>query len=176
MSEFVKKILKESFEFSVFDKVKRLILSGGKQNFEFSNEEKNFLKKTVTETNYNLFRGLYFMRFRIDRKYWSIVNDLKVGDILPDFLKKKELSNDYVSYSKKMSVAKRYAKEGDICIIVEVKDNGNNILADLSHIFLLPDAKEHFDLNDLNYMKQEKEVIVHEVNIQPVIIFKSGKL
>lgn len=154
--------------------IRALTMSGGKTKLpEVSNEDLSLLKQSVEDNSYKLYRGLYLMKFRLDKGQQEIVNNLNVGDELPDFLKKDFVFNKYSSYTKKLSVAKQYAKEGNVTMIVEANVSKEDILCDLEFMKNIVKS-DYFDKNDFAYFKKDKEVIVIEP-IKAKIIEIKGK-
>ena len=105
--------------------------------------------------------------------------ELKIGDKIPIELLK--LYNEYSSYTKKKSLAKRYS-EGQFEFIFELTDyNKENILCDTEYLEKIIkndiDIKNQtiFEREDFDYMKTDKEVIILENtlgNNLPTLIYK----
>lgn len=114
------------------------------------------------------------MRNRVDPNKYAEYDALTVGDDLPETLQ----SNYVKPYTKKESVAKAYAKEGNLILITKATVEPGNILADLEG--LVPIIKglnqDILDESDMKYMKKDKEVLVKEPISGAKIIMKSGRL
>ncbi|MEO6302150.1 MAG: hypothetical protein ABIP51_03150, partial [Bacteroidia bacterium] len=120
LPKIVESVLKESFNVSLFDKLESFLMTGGKMKYEFTSDDLKELKKTVSNKPYIIYRGIGLIKDRIESVNFPLVNNLKVGDILPEFLKKKRFTNDFVSYSKSKSVASsRQYLEGTVSILVQ---------------------------------------------------------
>uniref|UniRef100_A0A6M3LV42 Uncharacterized protein n=1 Tax=viral metagenome TaxID=1070528 RepID=A0A6M3LV42_9ZZZZ len=144
--------------------VKGLITSGGDiGSLKISEEEKSFLKSTVEDKPYELYRGVHLMKFRMTPEQFSQAKQLKEGDSAPSFLSKK--GNSYSSSTKSANVAKYYAKEGHIEIVLKTVVGKNNILVDTTNLkkILIENNKESLlPDEDYDYFKRDKEVILEE--------------
>lgn len=143
--------------------VRELTLSGGDiGKLSLSSEARNFLKKTVTQSEYKLYRGMRLMRFRVDDAVKDELNNLQVGDKVPDYLTKS--GNDFTSFTAKDKVANRYAKEADMSLVMETQVPGSRVLADLRNLkkVLKKEGIEQdlFDEEDFKYFNSEAEIIV----------------
>lgn len=156
-----------------YTKLDSLTTSGGVSGVKFTSYEIRELKKTVT-VPIRLYRGLSLIRNRIDKRYWETVNKLSLHDNLPRFLQKSHIYSKYASYSRKLTVARYYAKGGDVSIIVEKTfTNKNNILIDFFNFSkMYPDLK--FVRDNKDYFVRDKEVIVIEPINGLIIIKKRG--
>lgn len=164
-----KKEEKEALNF-----VQTLLMSGGHSNLpNLDTNQIRFLKQTLKEgKTYKLYRGIGLIPARVGGldKLREIAKQLEEGELLPDNLKKNEAYNDYVSYSKKKSVAKDYA-EGAVSIIAQANIKSNDILVDTAQLpNIISKDQNIFDEGDFDYFKSEKEFIVHESNVNPEII------
>jgi len=161
------------------DLIEDLILSGGKPNkktiLAFTEQSAQWLDETVLMAEQKLYRGISLLESRLTPAQINIVNNLKAGDDLPEFLFKQHVNA--ASYTKKQGLAKSYA-QGKMQILVEADVPKNKILADLENLPNL--IKKHklkqsvFDIDDLKYMKRDKEVFVLEP-IKARILSISGK-
>lgn len=161
-----------------YAKINKLITTGGPSNkhITFSDEERKLLLPTIVKNEYVLYRGMSLVSNRIDKSFKQAINDLKIGDTLPNYLKKYFVFDKYASYTKSKQVAKYYGSGGEFNIIVQANVTKANIIADIENYKNLGlDGLEHFK-DDVDYLKSEKEVIVDETNINPFIIFVKGRL
>ena len=71
---------------NAIETIATLTLSGGVIEKRLSSEEENFLKQTVENKEYNVYRGLALMKFRVTKEQYDAAINLKVGDVAPDFL------------------------------------------------------------------------------------------
>jgi hypothetical protein len=147
---------------SAVQKVQSLTLHSRQISEPFSDEEIQFLKGTVDDKTYKLYRGMGIIKARVDRENRKHINSLKPGDEVPDYLSKQD--NPYASYTKKVSVARAYS-EGQIKLIIEAKVQPDRVIADLANLGKFLDGIGHGDLLsswDREYFKDEKEVLVME--------------
>lgn len=114
------------------------------------------------------------MRERVGKDLWEEYDNLKVGDTFPIKLQSVNMK----PYSKKEAVAKAYAKEGHLTMIVKVKVPQKHIIADLENIipFVKDIDQDILDDSNYKYFKKDKEVIVSEPIQNAEIIMKTGKL
>lgn len=149
------------------------ILSGRKKEVELSTQAQAWLKKTV-KGDLVLYRGNYLMNNRVPKELYDDYNSLKVGDVLPAKLQSTLIK----PYTKKESVAKAYAKEGNLIFIVQCKVPISNIVADLEQIPALLKGvnQDILDDSDLKYTKKDKEVMVREPVQNAIITMKQGFL
>lgn len=143
--------------------VQKLTLVGGKwEGLMLSDEDRAFLKQTVTKDTYKLYRGMYLMKFRVDPGYYDKLNTLKKGDPIPDYLMKS--TNPYVSYTEKVGVAREYSREGHLGIVMEGKVPASDIIVDTQNLeSLLKGVQQSvFDEYDFAYFRSEREVLVQE--------------
>jgi hypothetical protein len=168
---------KEDVSSSSAAKVKQLITTGGPSNkgLSFSDDEKAELQKTVLKDKQTLYRGIGVLESRIPSAYRAQVNALKVGDSLPDFLKKGAAYDSFASYTKKKSVANSYA-EGKVSIVVSAEVPKSSTLVDLEHYDKLGDNGVASLKDDHDYLKSEKEVLVDEQHVTPKIVSIKGTL
>ena len=139
--------------------VRHLTLSGGDiGNVKLSNEAKAFLKKTVTQESYDLYRGVGLIRERYDL---STAKKFQEGDKAPSDLSKS--GNNLASYTTKSGVAKRYS-QGKISVVLRAKVDSKNVLVDTRNLSkLLKGMKQNiFSDDDFDYFKSEAEIIVEE--------------
>ena len=157
--------------------IERLIISGGPDSIvnDFSEEGNiealSLLKATIRKyKKLKLYRGIGLIPGKakaiLNKKQIEVLNGLKTGDDLPDFMSKA--FNDYSSYTKKKSVSKYYAS-GKMSIIVEAEVIPENILVDLENLQDVLKKSGHYDAigNDylkdsIGYFKTDREVIVKE--------------
>jgi hypothetical protein len=133
----------------------------------------NFLKNYPQKIN-TIYRGMYLMRDRVSKEKHEELNNLKIGDKIPNYLIRP---SGISSYTKKLSLAKKYSKDGHMNIIIEAKPNKDSIILDLETFAkqLKKENETYFDEEDLKYMLRDKEVIILEP-IEATLIEKSGKL
>jgi len=145
--------------------VSSFILSGGRHKpSDLSKKALELLKSFVTKNSYKLYRGYYLIRNRLGKDVIDKAMQLKVGDEFPDYL--QGTKGLIKPYTKKKSVARSYAKEGDVNIVTEAKVNKGSIIADLESLIpFIKDIKQDIvDKDDLDYFKSDKEVLV----VQPI--------
>jgi len=159
--------------------VQKLMLSSVIVDKNIDSDVVKFLKKTC-KGSYKLYRGIGLISSRVPKEHRKFVNSLKVGDLLPEFLMKKSLSNKYVSYTKKKSVAREFS-EGRKSIIIQSNVSCKNVLVDLERYPALINKWIHglkkldlYDPEDVSYFKNVKEVIVIEP-VESIIISIKGK-
>ena len=157
---------------SVISTLHRLTVAGGDiGNVSFSLEERELLSQTVQGDDYTLYRGMHIMDFRLTSEQFGAVRNLRPGDPAPDFLTKQ--GNPYASYTKSPAVAKRYASEGHVQIVIRVQPPKNKIVADTTNLHKLPEFANLMDQETKDYFRGEKEVIVHEP-VRAIIFSISG--
>ena len=139
--------------------VRKLTLSGGDiGNIELSAEAKVFLKKTVTQDSYELYRGVGLVKGRYDI---SKARSFSEGDKAPEDLHK--VGNNFVSYTTKLPVAKRYS-QGKVSVVLRATADAMHVLVDTRNLAkLLKGLKQDiFSDDDFAYFKSEAEIIVEE--------------
>jgi hypothetical protein len=158
-------------------KVKQLITTGGPSNsgLTFTDAEKAELQKTVLKDKQTLYRGIGVIESRLPLEYRKQVNALKVGDQLPEFLKKGAAYDSFASYTKKKGVANSYA-EGKVSIVVSADVPKSSTLVDLENYEKLGDSGVASLKDDHDYLKSEKEVLVDEQHVTPKIVSVKGTL
>jgi hypothetical protein len=133
-----------------------------RSKIKLSSKDIKFLKKTVIK-DLVLYRGLSILKSRLDKTQFEEVQNLSKGDKVPDFLKVDKFGNSLVSWTKKKTLAKHYAKDGKVSIIIKAKVPVKNIIADLENLEkVINFEQEELDEDDFKYFKQDKEVIVQE--------------
>lgn len=177
MRNLLNEINSQPFE-TALDKIQSLISSSA-GNVDFNVDELKFLKQTISGS-YSLFRGLYLMRFRLNVEHQQIVDSLNVGDEVPDFLiGKNHSSNNISSWSKSLSVAKRYSKEAHVGMILELSPNNESIICDSSNLEkLMKNLNVEHDISDsFDYLKREKEVFINsnKLSNKPKVLLKTGQ-
>lgn len=174
-------VLKENninMKLDALKKLKILLLAGGENKNKFTSEEIKFLQSSF-KSSVTLYRGISILINRITDISKEKIKTLKIGDKIPIELLK--LYNEYSSYTKKKSLAKRYS-EGQFEFIFELTDyNKENILCDTEYLEKIIkndiDIKNQtiFEREDFDYMKTDKEVIILENtlgNNLPTLIYK----
>ena len=138
-----------------------------------SNEIIKYLRKSVKKKSYKLYRGIGIIKKRVPSNKIDEINNLKIGDELPDYLLRKSRVS---SYTKNKSVA-RYYSEGKMSIIVQANVNSSDIIADLEVIpeIIKNEKQDILDEDDFDYMKSDKEVIIKEP-IKSIIIDIKGRI
>lgn len=154
-------------------KLNNLIVSGGPSKIKFTQNEILFLKKSV-KVPIKLYRGISFIRSRVNKSLWKQVDGLKIGDNLPRYLQKSHVYDRYASYSTKKVVATHYARGGNVSIVVEkIFTDKSQILVNFFNLAkIMPDST--FIKDHLDYFREEKEVIVLEPINGLKIIKKRG--
>ena len=127
----------------------------------------DWLKKNTISKPLKLYRGMSLIRKRFDNKAISIINALNIGDIVPDMLNEPGPR----PWTKKKSVAKSYATDGNLAIMIMAIVQPKDLIADLSQ---LPLDIAAFD-DDRDYYKEDKEVIVSQP-VKATIVYKKGRL
>jgi len=145
--------------------VKKLVMSGGGGwgDLGVNNEVENILKKTVDDKQYKVYRGLHLMKSRMSIEQYNQIKELKVGDVVPDFLRKQ--GNDFSSSSLKLSVANYYAKEGNIELIMTAELDRSQVFVDttnLKDVMTDMGRTNDFSEDDYNYFRTDKEIIFKE--------------
>lgn len=126
-------------------------------------EEQAFLRKTVENKSYEVFRGIHVMKFRVTPEQYAELRKLNPGDAAPEFLRKQ--GNDFTSTSLKESVAKSYAKEGNIEVVLKATLSREDVLCDTTQIEKLLKSVGKGNLLDSEtyaYFKRDREIFVKE--------------
>jgi hypothetical protein len=165
--------LSELEQQTTLDKISRLMLSGNAQ-VAFSARERNWLAVTVNNKEYELYRGIGVQRFRVPEQLRPEVDALKVGDPLPDFLKKHAFSTPYASYTGSKTVANTYS-EGQVSIVTRAVILPKDILVDLKNYDKLGAVAQHHFKDSRDYILKDKEVFVVEP-VSATIIRIKGKI
>ena len=161
-----KQYLEEEQE--AYNFIQCLVMSGGPSSSKckLTTSARKYLKKTISG-DLVLYRGIGLIKPRVDKSSFDELNNLKVGDEVPKSLMKKY--GNFASYTKKKSLAKNTYSEGSLSIIIKSKVPSKNIIADLEKL------RGDIWYDDLDYFKQDKEVIVEEP-VTGVIEFTKGKI
>lgn len=149
-------IKKEAEEF-----LERILMSS--KNPKLPSKQAVYFLKQTAKTDLVLYRGIGLIPDRLSIEQKKVLNSLKEGDSLPEFL-----INTVSHYTKKLPLAKKYS-EGKMKIVVEAKVNKEDILCDLEHLPELNILEE-----DWGYFKKDKEVLV--LNVKPIILSIEGTL
>jgi hypothetical protein len=138
-----------------------------------SNEAIEFLRQYPTRITKPLYRGIGLVRQKVNRENIREINLLKPGDSLPSYLARQ---TGVSSYTKKKSVAKYYAN-GEKSLIVEVVPNLDSIILDLESFAkqIIKDGETYFSKSKIDYMLDDKEVIVVEP-VEATVIYAKGKI
>lgn len=142
------------------DFIRKVSLSSGMTPSKIDPEVRTLLRETVVKGDYELFRGVSVMSFRLSQEERDQINTLKEGDPAPEWLTSRRnesgLEVPFSSYTKKESVAKRYGKEADVEMVLVGTVPNEKIVADLTNLKRLPGIDDEL----VKYGRSEKEVIV----------------
>jgi len=165
-------------EINIIDKslkiVRDMILSSKLTPKKLTPDVAKYLRQTVTEKKYKLYRGIGIIKNRVAKQNIEILNNLQVEDKIPEFLSRQV--STISSYTKKKIIARRYS-EGTIEIVVQAEIPSNKVLVDLENLEkLLKGSKQKIlDSDDFKYFKTDKEVFVKEPIVAKIISIK-GKI
>ena len=123
-----------------------------------SQETREALRGTVTAGDYQVFRGVGVMKFRVSDDEWQQLSRLNVGDDAPPWLTGRRIEKEarpFSSYTKSEGVAKRY-REGNVEVVLSGTVPNASVVADLTRLKKLPEI----DKDTVKYGTREKEVIV----------------
>jgi hypothetical protein len=126
-----------------------------------SAEGKRFLAQTVFTPTIEVYRGLYVMKSRVSQEGFTQLKSLQPEDAVPDFIAHNS-KNDFTSATKKLAIAKRYARDGNINIVMRAIADETSIICDTTHLreIIGDESQDIVSESDFEYFKREQEVIV----------------
>lgn len=146
--------------------IRKLIMSGGDVgDTAVTDDVAALLADSIKDSQYKVFRGVHVMKNRVLPQQYEELKKLNPGDKVPEHLQKR--GNDYASTSASAAVARYYAKDGDVELVMSSSPRKEQILADLRNLQqafvkhgLEKEFAAEFDENDIDYFKKDKEVFV----------------
>lgn len=120
-----------------------------------------YLRQSVKTGDYLVYRGISIGSLTPDQRRYFRANPINVGDEIPEMFRIPNQGQTVIHTTTKISVAKQYARGGELSLVYELVIPNDQVLFDSAYVSKCFKEAD-FDHNTWSYFKIEKEVLVQQ--------------